>query len=364
MPSITKRGPHQYLATVRRRGYKTQCKTFETRAEAEAWAMTVESSMHNGQFRDPSGLKGVTLENALRRYETKVTTYKKRPQQERSRISILCRHPMAKRYVIDMRARDFAEYRDERLTQVGPNTVRLELALLSHLYTIAIKEWGWPLAHELSNVRKPKAPRGRERRLVEDEEERLLAAIRLPSRRQCSPWLEACVRLAIETGMRAGEILDLEWSHVHLNRRIVRVIDSKNDESRTVPLSSLAVDIIRGLPREPGARRVIRGFYDTNGLDAAFAIACEAAGIEDLRFHDLRHEAASRMAPHMKAQELAKVFGWKTLQMAMRYYNPTDDELVSLVNRVERARAEVIRAEQPVPSSAGTDDASGLALAA
>jgi len=362
MPTIVKRGPYQYQATVRRRGYKTQCKTFETRAEADFWAMAVESSMNSGQFRDPSGLKGVTLEDALRNYNTKVTAHKKRPQQERSRISMLCRHPMAKRYVVNMRARDFAEYRDERLTQVGHNSVRLELALLSHLYTIAIKEWGWPLAHELSNVRKPKVPRGRERRLVDDEEERLLAATRLPRRRQCSPWLEACVRLAIETGKRAGEILDLEWSHVHLNRRIVRIVDSKNGDSRTVPLSGLAVDIIRGLPREPGDRWVIQGFYDTNGLDAAFAIACKDAGIENLRFHDLRHEAASRMAPHMKAQELAKVFGWKTLQMAMRYYNPTDDELVSLVSRVERARAEVIRAEQPAPYSHGADGTSGLAL--
>jgi len=339
MPSIVKRGPYQYQATVRRRGYKTQCKTFESRADAEAWAQAVESSMHSGKFRDPSGIKQVSLEQALRRYEEKVTPHKKRPQQERSRINMLCRHPMAQRYIAEMRACDFAEYRDERLKQVGPNTVRLELALLSHLYTIAIKEWSWPLEHEVRNVRKPKSPRGRERRLEDDEEQRLLAAIRLPSRRQCSLWLEACVRLAIETGMRAGEILDLEWSHVNLSRSVARLVDTKNNESRTVPLTCVAVDILRGLPREPGGRRVIRGFHDTNGLDAAFAIACRDAELEDLRFHDLRHEAASRMAPHMKPQELAKVFGWKTLQMAMRYYNPTDDELVRLVRRVERQMA-------------------------
>ncbi len=158
MASIIKRGPYQYQATVRRRGYKTQCKTFESRADAEAWAQAVESSMHRGKFRDPSGIKQITLEQALRLYEEKVTAHKKRPQQERSRINKLCRHPMAQRYIAEMRACDFAEYRDERLKQVGANTVRLELALLSHLYTIAIKEWSWPLEHEVRNVRKPKPP--------------------------------------------------------------------------------------------------------------------------------------------------------------------------------------------------------------
>lgn len=370
MPSITKRGPYQYQATIRRRGYKTQSKTFESRAEAEAWAKSVESSMLTGKFRDPSALKGVTLEQALKRYEEKVSAFKKRPQQERSRINVLCRHPMAQRYIRDLLARDFADYRDERLKQVGPSTVRLELALLSHLYTIAIKEWSWPLEHELSKVRKPRPPRGRERRLEDDEEQRLLDAIKQPSRWRCNVWLLACVQLAIETGMRAGEMLDLEWSNVHINRSFVRVIDTKNGESRTVPLTAKAVDILRGLPRVQGGRRVIRGFYDVSALDAAFAIACRDAGIENMRIHDLRHEAASRMAPHMNAQDLAKVMGWKTLQMAMRYYNPKEDELVQLVRRVERARSDAIRAEQPVPSAGGaartasTDDADGLALAA
>ena len=359
MASITKRGPYQYQAVVRRRGYKTQCRTFETMADAQAWAQAVESSMHRGQFRDPSGIKQVTLEQALRRYEAKVTPHKKRPQQERSRINILCRHPMAQRYIAEMRACDFADYRDERLKQVGANTVRLELALLSHLYTIAIKEWSWPLEHEVRNVRKPKAPRGRERRLDNDEEQQLLAAIRLPKRRQCAVWLEACVRLAIETGMRAGEILQLEWSHVDLSRSVARLDDTKNGERRTVPLSSAALSVLHALPRVPQGRRVIRGFHDTAGLDAAFALACRDAGIEDLRFHDLRHEAASRMAPHMKPQELAKVFGWKTLQMAMRYYNPTDDELVGLVRRVEAQRS-----LEPKGFTGERHEARALALAA
>lgn len=354
MPSITKRGPYQYQATVRRRGYKTQSKTFETRAEALAWAVQVEAAMRSPTYEDPSVLKGITLAAALRRYAEKVTAQKKSNQQERNRIERLCRHPMGQRYIRDLKACDFAAYRDERLQQVGANAVRLELALLSHLYTIAIKEWSWPLQHQLRNVRKPSPPRGRERRLYEDEQQRLLQAMARPSRRQCAPWLEACVRLALETGMRAGEILSLRWAHVHLQRHVAYLPDTKNGERRIVPLSRAAVQVLRSLPRQADEPRVIQGFYDTSALDAAFALACRDAGIEDFKFHDLRHEAASRMAPHMKPQELAKVFGWKTLQMAMRYYNPREDELVAMVRRVEQARLleQTMLPDEPLPLAA------------
>ena len=343
MASIIKRGPRQYQSTVRRRGHPTQSRTFENKAAAETWARDIEATMDRGHFRDPRSIKGVTLAQALSQYEDKVSTHKRGHAQERYRIQAILKHPMAHRSLGDMRSCDFADYRDERLQQVGPNTVRLELALLSHLYTIAIKEWSWPLEHALRNVRKPKTPPGRERRLEGDEEKRLLAAIQLPHRHRCQIWLNACVRLAIETGMRAGEILSLEWSQVHLSRSVVKLEATKNGDRRTVPLSSAAVALLEDLHTSAecagptASSRVIQGFHDTSGLDWAFSLACRDARIEGLRFHDLRHEAATRMAPHMKPQELAKVLGWKTLQMAMRYYNPSDDELVNIVRRVERA---------------------------
>ena len=106
---------------------------------------------------------------------------------------------------------------------------------------------------------------------------------------------------------------------------------TKNGSKRTVPLSVEAVRVLDALPHR--GVEVIGTFYDTSGLDRALKRACTAAGITNLKFHDLRHEAASRLAPHMRVQDLAKVMGWKTLQMAMRYYNPSDEELVRLVRR-------------------------------
>lgn len=333
MASITRRGDYQYQAIIRRKGYPSQTRTFETRADAERWARDIESQMDKGRFRDLRELKGVTLADVLQRYLENVTPTKKGQVAERNRIKQLQCHPIGQRPLNTLCARDFAEYRDARLQAVSNNTVRLELALLSHLYTVAIQEWSMPLEHALRNLRKPKAGEGRDRRLVGDEEVRLRAALQLPTARSAAVWLAACIDLAIETGMRAGELLSLEWNQVNLPAGVIRLRETKNGSSRTVPLSHKAVEVLRNLPRHIHNTRVIPNFHDTSGLDRAFKRLIKAAGIEDLLFHDLRHEAASRLAPHMPAPTLAKIMGWKTLQMAMRYYNPHDHELVATVRR-------------------------------
>ncbi|MBU9218213.1 site-specific integrase [Burkholderia gladioli] len=351
MATINNRGPHQWQATVRRKGYPSQSETHRTKAQAEAWAREVESQMDAGTFRDRRVLAGVTLGDALERYLTTVTTQKRGQTSESNRIKQLQRHPLAQRLMSSLQATDFASYRDQRRTQVGPNTVRLELAVLSHLYTIAIKEWSWPLTHEPKNVSKPKPEEGRERRLEGDEEQRLRAAVHRPKARSAI-WLEACIDLALETGMRAGEILSLTWDQIDFDQCCARLEKTKNGSRRTVGLTHKAVNVLQKLPRT-GAT-VITNFYDTSGLDRAFASACKAAGIEGLHFHDLRHEAASRFAPTMQVQDLAKLMGWKTLQMAMRYYNPTDAELVALVRRAaaQPALRQTAPAQPPVTERA------------
>ena len=332
MATITKRGDYQFQAIIRRKGYPSQTKTFETKAEAERWAREVEATMDTGYYRDRREVERTTLGQALEKYLELISPGKRGYVAEKNRIKQLQKHPLALRPLATLRAKDFAAYRDCRLTEVAPNTVRLELALLSHLYTIAIKEWSMPLAHEMKNVSKPQPGPGRDRRLQGDEEARLRAAIYRPRARGSKVWLEACVDLALETGMRAGEILSLTWREVKLEAGVVRLGKTKNGNARTVPLTLKATEVLRHLPRGISGR-VIPNFHDTSGLDRAFKRACEAAKITDLHFHDLRHEAASRFAPFVTAQSLAKIMGWETIQMAMRYYNPTDSELVELVRR-------------------------------
>lgn len=332
MATIRNRGPHQYQALVRQKGYPTLIRTFETKKEAEAWAKEQESKMDQGLFRDRREAEHTTLHDALQRYLEQVTVHKRGRKAEENRIRMFQEHPLAQRSMGSLQAKDFATYRDQRVQEVSNNTVRLELALLSHLYTVAIKEWCFPIEHELKNIRKPKPGAARERRLVDDEEARLLQGAKEIPSPKLRFWLTACIRIGISTGMRAGEILSLDWKQVNLTRRFIKLEQTKNGNTRIVPLNPDALGVLEALPKTITGK-VIPHFYDTPALDNAFKKACVAAGIQDLVFHDLRHEAASRLAPHIPVQTLAKVMGWKTLQMAMRYYNPTEDELVRAVTQ-------------------------------
>ncbi|MDP3537944.1 MAG: site-specific integrase [Azonexus sp.] len=335
MSSISHRGNYQFQATVRRKGYPTQSKTFESRRDADKWARDVETQIDQGVFKDRREAENTTLNDALERYRLTVTSAKRGLVAETNRIRQLKALPMAQRSLDSLQAKDFAAYRDARLQVVSKNTVRLELSLLSHVFTIAINEWCLPLEHPLKKVKKPSAPDGRDRRLVGDEEARLMAALHRPEARSAALWLQSCITIAIETGMRAGELLTLQWTQVNFNQNVIRLDKSKNGSARSVPLSEKAQTCLQHLPRHIGGQ-VIPNFHDTSGLDRAFKRLCKAANIHGLRYHDLRHEAASRLAPHMPVQTLAKIMGWKTLQMAMRYYNPTEQELVDVVRRATR----------------------------
>ena len=327
MASITKRGPYQFQAQVRRKGYPTQNKTFETKKAALDWATSVEAEMTNGTFVDRSSLERTTFGDLLERYERDETPKKRGSETELVRIRSLKKHPLAARPLSTLRKKDFADYRDERLKTCCPETVRRELVIISAVFTTARELWELPVGNPLAGVKWPAKGNHRERRLEGDEEARLLEA----AGSSRTPALRLCIILAIETGMRSGEMVNLRWEHIDLEKHIIRLDMTKNGDARTVPLSERAEAAIRELSPQASGR--LTTFYDARGLRKAFKLACERAGINGLRPHDLRHEAASQLAPRMETATLAKVLGWRTLQMAMRYYNPTDEELVHAVRR-------------------------------
>lgn len=333
MASFVKRGAYQFQALIRRKGYPTQTKTFETLREAKAWAHIIESEMVRGVFTDRAEAESTTLGEALERYKREKTSNKRSPKQEEKRITAWRKHPLSKRSLASLRSQDFATYRDERKKlSVGGNTIRLELAVISHLFTIARKEWNIPVENPIRNVAMPELPEARSRRLMGDEEKRLLDTCRKSRKRI---WLVAAVELAIETGMREGELLTVEWQQLNLSQRTALLERTKNGSKRTVPLSAKAIAILESLPRSINGR-VLGGLSGVDALSHLFGGICKTAKIPDLHFYDLRHEAASRLAPFMPVQTLAKVMGWKTLQMAMRYYNPSDTELVQAIDQATR----------------------------
>jgi len=353
MASIVNRGPYQFQVTVRRKGHPRQTKTFETEREAKDWAKLVEADMLRSVFKDRREVENMTLGELLSRYESEETPKKAGARQELSRLRILRRSNLACRILAELQASDFANYRDNRLTEVQANTVRLELSLLSAVFKKAGTEWSMPIENPLKKVIFPAVPAGRNRRLVDDEEDRLLAAARAAE--ASAEKLEAAILLAIETGIREERLATLKWSQVDLNQGVVWVMTKAKlgeQERVPVPLSLKAVQILQRLPRQESPQVFGTAFPQGATLGDAFRRAKKRAKITDLNFHDLRHEAASRLAPHMTPTTLAKIMTWKTLAMAMRYYNPKPEELVQEIRAIESKKKN--RLKQQAETVSGT----------
>jgi len=326
---------------IRKRGFPAKTKTFRSKSEAQAWAKSVESEMERGSWRDTSEAESTTLKEAFERYAQEVTPQKREQVSELAKIRQWQERPLARVALARIGGKEIAAViKDMEAEGKSANTIRLHMAVLSHLYKVARTEWGMTsLANPVELVRKPKLPQGRDRRLVGDEEARLL--------RECAkaqnPWLLPVVRFAIETAMRAGEILQtkgtadeetrarpvqttgLLWKNVDLNRRTAHLPETKNGSARTVPLSSVAVEVLRGLPRSMDGR-VFGTTYEA--IHLSFVRACRRAGIEDLRFHDLRHEATSRLFEKgFNPMEVSSITGHKTLQMLKRYTHLRAEDL-------------------------------------
>ncbi|OBS10277.1 tyrosine-type recombinase/integrase [Acidihalobacter prosperus] len=350
MATITKTQSGTWKAMIRRQGWPTTIKTFRLKRDAEDWARTTEDQMVRGLYVQRSHGERMTLDKALDRYLREVTPTKKSSTAAREAHHALPLREALGRYALAAITPDIvADYRDKRLATISPqtgrllsaSTVRLELALLGHLYSTAIREWGLGLTiNPVQHIRRPKPSEGRNRRLTGDEERRLLAACDEHS----NPMLGAVVRLALHTGMRQGEILSLTADQVDLDRRVVRLSMTKNGSARTVPLSRAAVDVLRDaltcplrrgsplvFPGEPkrgqaGRENPERGPYVINRV---WAHALKRAGIEGLRFHDLRHEAVSRLVERgLSDQEVAAISGHKSMQMLRRYTHLRAEDLV------------------------------------
>ncbi|MGH8541864.1 MAG: tyrosine-type recombinase/integrase [Stenotrophobium sp.] len=316
MANIQKRGKY-WRAQVRRKGWEPQTRSFDTRGEAEAWARLIENEIDRGVFLSRGESERTTLREALVRYSREITPTKRATtaDSEIRKINRWLDDPLAARFLANIRGQDIALWRDARLAEgYGANTVRLWLAVISHLYTIARKEWGMEsLINPVQAVRKPSLrDTARTRRLQGDEETRLLAAAGL-----YSSEMRTIIVFAIETAMRRSEIAGARWANYDRTTRTLHLPITKNGQPRHVPLSSSARSELDGL-----ARRIDGKFfgYLPNGISQAFAEICRRAEIADLRFHDLRHEATSRFFEKgLDTMEVASITGHKTLQMLSRY---------------------------------------------
>jgi integrase len=222
--------------------------------------------------------------------------------------------------------------------QRSPATVVRYLAALSHAFTTAVKEWGWLDDSPMRKVSKPKEPRGRVRFLDEEERRRLL----LVCKESPNPYLYMVVVLALSTGMRQGEIMNLTWKDVDFAEKKIVLENTKNGERRVVPLVGFAAELLFKhskerrigtfllFPRKDGQKPV--------NLRQPWIEALEKAEIEDFRFHDLRHSAASYLAMgKATAAEIAEVLGHKTLAMVKRYSHHSESHTSGVVAKMNES---------------------------
>lgn len=334
MSVIRNRGDFQFQAIVRRRGYEEQSRTFTTKKEAQSWAINIESEMVRGVFVSRVEAERTMLCEVIERYIREVCPKHKGCYSETLRLRALARLPLGRRFMASLKPLDFARYRDTRLAIRKPATVQRELALFSAVIEVGRKEWGLNIQNPISMISKPTVKNERDRRLSTHEEALLMAEFDKDTREANGQlaaggvrniWIKPLVLLALETAMRRGELLSLRWENLDLVKQVAFLPDTKNGDSRSVPLSKAALKVLQGLPRSIDGRV----FATTaDAVKKAFSRAVERAGLVDFHFHDTRHEATTRLGRKLpNIIELAKVTGHRDVNILKRYYNITAEEL-------------------------------------
>jgi integrase len=296
--------------------------TFPTKAKALAWEAEQRVILKGGA-NAVTGV-GKTVDDALERYELEVSKKKRSYLNEAKRISYLRSADLAKVKLSELRPAHVAAWRDERLKTVKGSTVNRDLNLISHVFTVARREWHWLEQNVTGDVERAKEPPPRDRRISEEEITAICLALGWDREKESKPTtVQHRVALAflwaLETAMRAGEICALKKNDVA--GRVARLHITKNGRPRDVPLSARALEIWKLVPN---------GFeISSSSLDALFRKAKKNAGVTGLTFHDSRHEAITRLARKIDVLDLARMVGHSNINQLRTYYNATAEDIAS-----------------------------------
>ena len=318
---------NKWQARISRKGEQSLVKTFQSKEDAERWARSVEVEWDKGTYQNTHQAQKTTFGELIERYLREVTPTMRSKHEDNYRLKAILRRPIAKVNTLLLNSSRIAKYRDERLKEVSAGTVIRELAYFSSIINHARREWDINIVNPVLLVRKPPSPQGRNRILTPEEEKRLLHACEPKANRNI--YTRPFVILALETAMRRGEILSLRWESINFLKRTAYLALTKNGESRTVPLSNRAIETLQALPRAIDGRVLPVNFA---ALETNFARARERADLKDLRIHDLRHTAATRLAEKLpNLLELSAVTGHKSLSSLQRYFHPNAEKLAQKI---------------------------------
>lgn len=331
-----------YHVQIRIKGYRPEHASFISKTKMKEWIQNTESAMREKRHFKTTEARKHTLGELIDRYIRDILPTKKKSEQKQSAQLTWWKQQIGYHLLSEITPSMIAEQRDNLLREMtkrkktrNPSTVVRYMAALSHAFTVAIKEWGWIQDSPASKVIKPKEARGRVRFLDADERLRLLSVCKDSQ----NPYLHIIVVLALSTGMRQAEILNLKWSDVDLEKERVILQETKNGEIRQVALAGHALQLIKELDkvRRLDTQLLFPGKYPKKPIviRSAWENAVSKAKIFNFRFHDLRHTCASYLAMNgASLAEIAEVLGHKTLAMVMRYAHLSDSHTAGVVSRM------------------------------
>jgi len=332
---ISKSGETSYRVQVRLKGHPSETASFERLTDARRWAQQTETAIREGRHFKTVEAKKHTMAQTIDRYSKEVLAYRDNPVNQKTYLKYW-KEKLGDYRLSDINPALIVEHRNALVgsknkygRSIGLATANRYSQALGHVFTVAMREWGWINQNPLLNIAKYKEPRGRVRFLSDDERLALLDVCKDSD----NPYLHTVVVLALSTGARKMEILSLKWQDIDFERKQIILHETKNDERRTLPLQGYALSLIQehAKVRKLGcdyvfpskkAKKDAKGkiVYQPIDIRTAWENALKKAEIEDFRFHDLRHSAASYLAMNgASLAEIAAVLGHKTLQMVKRY---------------------------------------------
>ena len=317
MATFRKRGS-RWQVQVRRKDMPLLTRSFATKADGQAWARQIELEIDRQDLTPGVKILGtLTVGDILTRYLNTVTPTKRGAVREGMAVRMLLKHKVSSLKLDSLTVARVAEYRDDRLKSIKPASINRELAIFRHAFETARRTWDIPLRENpFAIVPKPKVSDARNRRLEAGEWERLEDACR----RSRNPYLLPIVEVALETAMRRGEVLQMKWGDVNLIKRTLYIPMTKNGHPRIIPLTLRAIQIIQHwMPSKPiEGGRIFPTTEDA--VKMAWRRMIARAGLQDLRYHDLRHEAITRFFEiGLAVHEVALISGHRDTRMLMRY---------------------------------------------
>jgi integrase len=337
-------GKTHYRVQVRLKGTPTVSATFERKTDAKLWAQQTEASIRDGRHFKTSESKKHTVAELVNRYIESVLPGKPKNAKACTAQLLWWKNQLGHCLLSDLTPTLLCQQRDVLLngktpkgTQRSPSTVVRYLAALSHALSVAVKEWGWLDDSPMGRVTKPIEPRGRVRFLSDDERTGLLTACKESS----NPFLYPVVILALSTGMRQAELMNLRWEDVDLMKGRIILHQTKNGERRAVPLKGLALDLLRQhkLRQQRDIGLLFPGHDPLKPIDLRFPWerALKKANIKNYRWHDHRHTCASYLLMNgATLVEIAEILGHKTLAMVKRYAHLSEAHTSTVIEKMNQ----------------------------